>query len=326
LALKHGMLSLPDVPSVMRSIPVCRGLSTTVQVTRALVVYKKSYYELYGYTERSGRFASLQGHHQAIIEAMWLSHEENQRTLAAVQAAFDGVGIPYDCLYRGELTSVAGYDLVLSVGGDGTFLEVARYAGDLPILGVNSDPERSTAFFCAANRSTIRQHLEAMMAGKVGEVRLARMQVTINDRLLPYYALNDLLVAHANPAAMTSYTLNIGCVSEPQRSSGLWIATAAGSTAAIRAAGGCIMPLRSRKLQYLVREPYNGGRCRYLLRKGMVGPETLLVVISKTRRGRLFMDGPHLRFSLGLGDVLTVTTAATPLRVLGLDGSRRRRF
>jgi NAD+ kinase len=257
---------------------------------------------------------------------MWYSHEENQRTLAAVQAAFDGVGIPYDCLYRGELTSVAGYNLVLSVGGDGTFLEVARYAGDLPILGVNSDPERSTAFFCAANRSTIRPHLEALMAGKVGEVRLARIQVTLNDRLLPYYALNDLLVAHANPAAMTSYTLDIGSVREPQRSSGLWIATAAGSTAAIRAAGGRILPLRSRKLQYLVREPYNGDRCRYRLRRGIIGPETLLAVTSRTRRGRLFIDGPHLRFSLGLGDVLTVTTAATPLRVLGLDGNRRRRF
>ena len=68
----------------MRSIPVYRGLSTEVQVTRALVVYKKSYYELYGYTQRAGRFASLQGHHQASIEAMWHSHEENQRTLAAV--------------------------------------------------------------------------------------------------------------------------------------------------------------------------------------------------------------------------------------------------
>jgi NAD+ kinase len=320
------MLLRCAVPYVTHSIPVCRGLLTTVQVTRALVVYKKSYYELYGYTERAGRFASLQGHRQAILEAMWLSHEENQRTLTAVQAAFDGVGLPYDCLYRGEITSVAGYDLVLSVGGDGTFLEVARYAADLPILGVNSDPERSTAFFCAANCSTIRPYLEALLAGKLGEVRLARMQVAINDRPLPYYALNDLLVAHANPAAMTSYTLTIGCVSEPQRSSGLWIATAAGSTAAIRAAGGRILPLRSRKLQYLVREPYHGGRCHYRLYKGIVGPETLLVVISKTRRGRLFMDGPHLRFSLGLGDVLTVTTAATPLRVLGLDGSRRRRF
>ena len=320
------MLWLRGMPYMTRSIPVCRGLPTEVQVTRALVVYKKSYYELYGYTERAGRFASLQGHRQAIIKAMWHSHEENQRTLAAVQAAFEEVSLPYDCLYRGELTSVAGYDLILSVGGDGTFLEVARYAGDLPILGVNSDPERSTAFFCAANSHTIRPHLEALLAGKLGEVGLARMQVAINERLLPYYALNDLLVAHANPAAMTSYTLDIGAVSEPQRSSGLWIATAAGSTAAIRAAGGRILPLRSRKLQYLVREPYNGGRCRYHLRKGMIGPETLLTVISRTRRGRLFVDGPHLRFSLGLGAVLTVTTAATPLRVLGLDGSRRQRF
>lgn len=297
-----------------------------MQVTRALVVYKKSYYERYGYTQRAGRFATLQAHRQAIIEAMQRSHEENQRTLEAVQAAFEAVGIPYDCLYRGELGSVAGYDLLLSVGGDGTFLELARHTLDTPMLGVNSDPERSTAFFCAANRSTIRSYLEAVLAGKVREVRLARMRITINDRPLPYYALNDLLVAHANPAAMTSYTLCLGAMSESQRSSGLWIATAAGSTAAIRAAGGRVLPLRSRRLQYLVREPYSGNGHRYCLLKGTVGPETPLAVISKTRRGRLFMDGPHLRFSLGLGDVLSVTSAATPLRVLGLDSTRQQRF
>ena len=305
---------------------LCRGLSTEVQVTRALVVYKKSYYELYGYTEREGRFAALHAHRRTIIEAMRYSHEENQRTLEAVRAAFEAVGIPYDCLYRGELGSVAGYDLLLSVGGDGTFLEVARYALDTPMLGVNSDPERSTAFFCAANRSTIRSHLEALLAGHMHEVRLARLQVTLNDRPLPYYALNDLLIAHANPAAMTSYTLRLGTISEPQRSSGLWVATAAGSTAAIRAAGGRILPLRSRRLQYLVREPYGGDRSRYRLLKGTAGPDTPLEVTSRTRRGRLFMDGPHLRLSFGLGDVLTITSAATPLRVLGLDSTRRQRF
>ena len=124
---------------VVCAIPLYRGLSTAVQVTRALVVYKKSYYELYGYAEREGRFAALQAHRQAIIEPMRLSHAENKRTLEAVQTAFEVVGIPYDCLYRGELGSVAGYDLLLSVGGDGTFLEVARYALDTPVLGVNSD-------------------------------------------------------------------------------------------------------------------------------------------------------------------------------------------
>jgi len=297
-----------------------------VQVTRALVVYKKSYYELYGYTERVGRFAALQGHRLAIIEAMRQSHTANQHTLVAVQHALSTLGIPYDCLYRGELSPVAGYDLVLSVGGDGTFLEVARYVRDLPLLGVNSDPERSTAAFCAARAETIRAYLEALQASQVREVRLARLQAAINKRLLPYYALNDVLIAHANPAAMTSYTLRIGADSEPQRSSGLWIATAAGSTAAIRAAGGRIMPLRSRQLQYLVREPYSADRCPYRLRKGIVKPETPLEIMSKTRRGRLFMDGPHVRFSLGLGDVLTISTAAEPLRVLGLDTQRRQRF
>jgi NAD+ kinase len=86
------------------------------------------------------------------------------------------------------------------------------------------------------------------------------------------------------------------------------------------------MPLRSRRLQYLVREPYFGDGQRFRLLKGLVPPHTPLRLTSRMRRGRLFMDGPHLRFPLVLGDVLTVTTAPTPLRVIGLDDNRRRRF
>jgi NAD+ kinase len=301
-------------------------LFTELQISRVLVVYKKSYYELYGYQERARYRALLQQRHPAIVHTMRLSHEENQRTLAAVCEALGAVQVPYDCVYRGDLKSVAGYDLLLSVGGDGTFLEVARYTVDTPVLGVNSDPQRSTAFFCAAERLNIQQRLKALLTGRLPKVRLARLQASINGAPLPYLALNDLLVAQANPAAVTSYTLHLGAVSEVQKSSGVWIATAAGSTAAIRAAGGRIIPLRSRKLQYLIREPYFGDGCHYRLLKGLVPPDTPLTLTSRTRRGRLFMDGPHLRFPLGLGDVLTVTTAATPLCVVGLDGVRRQRF
>jgi NAD+ kinase len=216
--------------------------------------------------------------------------------------------------------------MLLSVGGDGTFLEVARYAIQTPILGVNSDPQRSTAFFCAADRQTIQPRLEMLLAGTLHEVRLARLQASINDTPLPSLALNDLLVAHVNPAAIASYTLQVGEYSEDQKSSGLWIATAAGSTAAIRAAGGRVLPLRSRKLQYLVREPYFGDRHSYRFLRGMIAPGPPLRILSRMRRGRVFMDGPHLRFPFDLGDILTVTTAAMPLRALGLDGTRRQRF
>jgi NAD+ kinase len=236
------------------------------------------------------------------------------------------VGLPYDCIYRGQLKSVDGYDLLISVGGDGTFLELARYTKDLPLLGVNSDPARSTAFFCGADRQTILSCLQALQAGTLPEARLARLAVQLNGKGLPYDALNDLLIAHANPAAVTTYTLHVEGQEEQQKSSGIWISTAAGSTAGIRSAGGRIMPLRSRKLQYLVREPYAGGGQRYQLLKGQLNASTSLRITSKMRRGRIFMDGPHLRFIFGLGDELQVNTSASPLRVLGLDDSRRRRF
>jgi len=86
------------------------------------------------------------------------------------------------------------------------------------------------------------------------------------------------------------------------------------------------MPLCSRQLQYLVREPYCGENLRFRLFTGVVPLQTPLRLTSKMRRGRVFIDGPHLRFPLGLGDVLTVTTAPSPLRVIGLDDNRRRRF
>ena len=297
-----------------------------MQITRVLVVYKKSYYELYGSEHSEHHFAALQARQHPIVQTLQHSHAENQRTLEAVCTALEAVGLSYDCLYRGDLESVSRYDMLLSVGGDGTFLEVARYTVDTPVLGVNSDPSRSTALFCAATRTTIQQRLEALLAGTLRETRLARLQMSINETLLPHHALNDVLIAHVEPAAMTSYTLRLGTVSEDQKSSGIWVSTAAGSTAAIRAAGGRVMPLRSRKLQYLVREPYVGDGSHYRLLKGFVSPDEVLYFTSKMRRGGLFIDGPHLRVPLGLGDTLQVTTNATPVRVIGLDSARRQRF
>ncbi len=260
------------------------------------------------------------------MEAMERSHEENRLTLATVCQALDAVNLPYDCIYRGELAPISGYDLILSVGGDGTLLEVSRYAGDTPVLGVNSDPMRSTAFFCAADRTTIGQRLAALLDHALPLISLARLQLTINDKILPFYALNDLLITHVNPAAMAAYELRIDDDCERQKSSGIWLSTAAGSTAGIRAAGGHLLPLDSHKRQYLVREPYAGTGPRYHLLHGFVPPEATIEVTSRMRRGRVFMDGPHLRYALGLGDRLAVNLAPTPLRLYGLDPARQQRF
>ena len=297
-----------------------------MQISRLLVVYKKSYYELYGYGKRKRDLEALPPQQRPMIQAMRLSHEENQRTLTAVCQTLDALNLSYDCLYRGDLKPMTDYDLILSVGGDGTLLEVARYAGDLPILGVNSDPSRSTAFFCAADRSTIASCLDALLAGNLHQAPLARLQIALNDSLLPFYALNDILIAHSNPAAMASYILCLDGICETQRSSGIWIATAAGSTAAIRSAGGHVMPLGSRKRQYRVREAYTSNDRPYQLLHGTLPPDVPFELTSRMRRGRIFLDGPHLRYHLGLGDMVSITLAPTPLRLLGINGERQQQF
>ena len=111
-----------------------------------------------------------------------------------------------------------------------------------------------------------------------------------------------------------------------QKSSGIWVSTAAGSTAGIRAAGGLVLPLHSRKRQYLVREPYAGYGQRYRLLKGLVAPDIPIEVTSRMHRGRVFIDGPHLRYALGLGDKLSITLAPTPLNLYGIDPRRQHHF
>ena len=290
---------------------------------RALVVYKKSHYELY--ESRTGVQTLQQGAHP-FVRSMMSSHDANQRTIAAVHRAFAALGVAYQCIYRGELRSADGFDLLCSVGGDGTFLEVARHSVSTPVLGINSDPQRSIALLCAADQETVRERLEAVLAGRLPEARLARLQVSVNGVSVGYPALNDMLFCHANPAAMSSYMLRLDDIEEAQKSSGVWFSTAAGSTAAIRSAGGRRLPLRSRRLQYLVREPYVADGTRFRLGKGTVAPEAQIELVSKTRQGRLYIDGSHRHVACGLGDVMQVSTAAPPLRVLGLDDQRRRRF
>ena len=112
-------------------------------------------------------------------------------------------------------------------------------------------------------------------------------------------------------------------VEEAQKSSGMWIAPSAGSTAAIRSAGGSILPPGSRKLQFVVREPYHPPLGAYRLRKGLIPSGQSLVVYSQMREGRLYIDGPRVMHEVGIGQKLTFTESPEPLRLLAFPRATR---
>lgn len=107
-------------------------------------------------------------------------------------------------------------------------------------------------------------------------------------------------------------------------SSGMWVSTAIGSTAAMAAAGGKIMDPDSTNLQYLIREhmiepnqTYDDGRPirREDIDNGMLEFGQKMHIRWSSQKGRVFIDGSHLTHNLELGDEILIDNLAPPLQM-----------
>lgn len=245
--------------------------------------------------------------------AAWRAH---RKTLALVRQVLRKRGIAFRQTQRINAGVLGPAEWVISVGGDGTFLEAARAVRRQSILGVNSNPRRSVGSFCAADARTFEAILQRLERGKARSIFLTRMQLRRNGRPAGSPVLNDLLITHRKPAAMSHYWIRIGRQREEQRSSGLWISTAAGSTGAIRSAGGRALPWSSRRLLYRPRELCLGGRSSYRLRGGSVPPGRRIRMGSLMSEGMVCADGEHVTYPFRYGDRLEIGPSRFPLRII----------
>lgn len=287
-----------------------------MQIRRVLLVFKKSAYEIHFGKYRRSSLRTLYGAGDRQLAHFKRSHHVHYGTLEAVRAQLKKTGVRYRLMSRGNVPSARGYDLVLSVGGDGTFLEAARRAGSCPMIGVNSDPAHSMGRFCSANRASFPELFTRVLAGRVKVSLLARLGISLNGRPIGAPVLNDILVCHVNPAAMSHYVIRAGGRSEQHRGSGVWIATAAGSTGAALSAGARVLPLESTRFLYMPRELYRGRELGYRLRGGILPSGGRLSLRSLMPEGMIYADGAHVHYRFGYGDALDIHLSKTPLTVL----------
>jgi NAD+ kinase len=290
---------------------------------RVVVISKRTAYRRFVVDERDPRAKQLLRKRDAAVSSWLDSHQEHVRTLEWVERTLSQAGAQVLLVERAHAAfDASDAELVVAVGGDGTLLAASHSVGRTPILGVNSAPRHSVGFFCAGTRANFRTLLDRALAGKLESVLLTRMHVAVNGRMRSARVLNEALYCHSSPAATSRYILAHGRTHEEQRSSGLWIGPAAGSTAAQHSAGGRVLPLTSKKLQLVVREPYTPSGKRYRLTKLLIGPNDSVSVDSKMDNAALFFDGPYRTVPIRLGDRVTFSTSPEPLRVLGLHGRR----
>jgi NAD+ kinase len=288
-----------------------------------LVAYKKSRWEHYADSD-DGTAPILQRATDEEREELQEAHRVHRRAVKRVCDHLADRGFDVDEMYRGEVEQTDPYDLVVAVGGDGTVLDLSHRITDLPILAVNSHPQSSVGYFCAGVVDKFPQLLDGTLDGSLGDHALARFYVDVDGERVSPPVLNDVLISHANPAAVSRYVVTAdGRDPETQRSSGIWVATPAGSTAAIRSAGGYVLPLGCRSIEYLVREPYPVPDHPYRVTKGVQPLSNPFEVRSEMQEGRIFIDGPHIDHEFGFGATLRIDGDAPPLRIFGLDVARR---
>ncbi len=281
-----------------------------------LLLYKNSTYASYFLSDKR-RMAQLQGLlNNQEIKRFRKTHENHFWSLAYVEAVLKSRRIKFTKICRGTSTNYSKFDLIITVGGDGTFLEASRYLKDQVIWGINSDPSWSVGRFCSGNPRNFEAMLDKVLSGKVKVRKFNRLSLSFDDGTQPMNVLNDVLICHQNPGALSRYNLTVGHVKEEQKSSGVWVSTAAGSTGGIHSAGGQVLPQESASFQYRPRELYRGRGIKYKLVGQVLKSNQKISLLSLMREGVVFVDGSHVCLPFSFGASIHIKRSLHPLKAV----------
>ena len=135
-------------------------------------------------------------------------------------------------------------DLIIVLGGDGTFLSVARLLvkTDVPVLGINLG---SLGFLTETTLSNMYRVLESVFEGNYDTDNRMLLRTHVHrqgERISEYNALNDIVINNGALARIINMSTFIdGKFVTRYRADGLIVSSPTGSTAYSLAAGGPIV-------------------------------------------------------------------------------------
>ncbi len=238
--------------------------------------------------------------------------KEEKDTLDIVTSTLKDNNVKFELMKREELKKISEMDLVIVVGGDGTLLRTAHYVKNQLVLGVNCLCSIREGFFLKADLRNFKKRFELLLNDKHKILELSRIKAVIEGKeTVP--ALNEIYVGEKKSYRVSKYYIKAGNKEEFQKSSGVLIATAAGSSAWLKSAGGKVLDTESGKVQYLVREPYKGKLLKPTLLKGDTNKD--FEITSLMEDGIVVIDSTSQEYDFKKGKRLKIINAE-PLRLV----------
>ncbi|MFH0868006.1 MAG: NAD(+)/NADH kinase [Candidatus Woesearchaeota archaeon] len=244
-------------------------------------------------------------------------NKEEESALECVKTTLKKHKINYKIAHRGKPNKklFQNKELVIVVGGDGTFLQTSHFIFDkTPVIGVNSDPRYKEGFFMAANKNDFEIKFKRMLNMGYKTIKLKRLEAYVGRKKVPELALNEFYIASEKPYHTARYFFSAKGKREMQKSSGILISTAAGSNAWIKSAGGEVLPLDTDKFEYLIREPYCGRvSAKYKLINGILNKNEKAEITFEFGNGILIADSLSREYRFKAGQKVTVKISKKPL-------------
>lgn len=178
-------------------------------------------------------------------------------------------------------------DMVVSVGGDGTFLRTAGTVGssDIPILGINTG---RLGFLAAINYTDMEETLQEVMEGAYKVERRTLLKLTTDEAFPPeqfnVHALNEVAILKQDTASMLSihaYINNDYLTS--YQADGLVISTPTGSTAYSLSIGGSILSPTTPSIILSAIAPHN------LTSRSLVVDDSSIISLKVESRSHMFL-------------------------------------
>lgn len=214
-----------------------------------------------------------------------------------------------------------GTDVLLVLGGDGTFLRAARAVidDDVPLLGINVG---KVGFLSKVEAGELERVLALLLEGRYGleprmalDGRILRNGEVMGERLA---ALNDIVIARGSLARVVRLDTSIDASHLASFvADGLVVATPTGSTGYSFSAGGPVLGPTARNL---VVTPIAG----YLttIRSVVVGAEAVVRCrIVAAHEALVSVDGRD-DIPLEVGDIVEVRATERPVRLIEPEGSQ----
>lgn len=224
-------------------------------------------------------------------------------------------------------------DLVLVIGQDGLVANTAKYVGNLPILGVNPDTERYDGILLKHGVANIKATLKQVIQGNFQTKKVTLAKATLNDGQT-LLAFNDFYIG-ANSHVSSRYTIEYNGYSERQSSSGILVATGAGSTGWLSSVFNMVYNVQSHQgsarsrrpyqqswgddtLTFVVREPFLSKTSGTSIGFGSISKGTSLKIESHmTNNGVIFSDGIESDFlHFNSGSVVEISVADTKVNLI----------